>query len=268
MPAVLSLRCAAIMRRLSPANNSAAPYVEHVFSAAPAEDTVWLDQSTLMVPHSLNAALRATGAVVLGVDLAVSGQTRAAFCSVRPPGHHAEHDRAMGYCIFDNVAVGAAHALSAHALERVAIVDFDPHHGNSTESIFRDDPRVLYCSTFQHPCYPHRIIDETHANIVAVPLPAETTGAEFRCAVESRWLPRLEQFRPQLLLISAGFDAHIEDDMADLCLRESDFGWVTNLIYACAQRHAGGRIVSVLEGGYALPALARSVVAHLNALLG
>lgn len=246
----------------------AASYVEHIFSAAPTEGIVWLDQSTSMVPHSLNAALRAAGAVVFGVDLVMSGQTRAAFCNVRPPGHHAEHDHAMGYCIFNNVAVGAAHALHAHALERVAIVDFDAHHGNGTESIFRDNPRVLYCSTFQHPCYPHHDIETAYANIVDVPLPAETTGAEFRVAVEARWLPRLEQFRPQLILISAGFDAHIEDDMADLCLRESDFTWVTKVIYDCAERHAAGRVVSVLEGGYTLPALGRSVAAHLNALLG
>ena len=246
----------------------AASYVEQIFSAAPKEGVVWLDPSTSMVPHTLTAALRAAGAVVLGVDLAISGQTRAAFCNVRPPGHHAEHDHAMGFCIFNNVAVGAAHALHAHALERVAILDFDAHHGNGTESIFRDNPGVLYCSTFQHPCYPHRDIEKTYANVVDVPLPAETTGPEFRAAVEARWLPGLEQFRPQLILISAGFDAHIEDDMADLCLRESDFAWVTKAIYNCAERHAAGRIVSVLEGGYAPSALGRCVAAHLNALLG
>ena len=246
----------------------AASYVEEIFSTAPAEGSVWLDTSTSMVQHSLTAALRAAGAVVLGVDLALTGQTRAAFCSVRPPGHHAEYDQAMGFCLFNNVAIGAAHALHTHALKRVAILDFDAHHGNGIESIFSDNPGVLYCSTFQHPCFPHRDNGQGSANVIAVPLPAESTGTEFRMAVEDRWLPALEQFRPELILISAGFDAHIEDDMADLCLRESDFTWVTGFIYDCAERHAAGRIVSVLEGGYALPALGRSVAAHLNALLG
>lgn len=245
-----------------------ASYVEKIFNATPGAGSIWLDQSTSMVPHSLDAALRAAGAAVLGVDLVMSGQTRAAFCNVRPPGHHAEYDQAMGFCIFNNVAVGAAHALYTHVLERVAILDFDAHHGNGTESIFRDNPAVLYCSTFQHPCYPHRDIEKTYTNIVDVPLPAETTGPQFRAAVEAQWLPQLEQFRPQLILISAGFDAHIEDDMADLRLSEADFSWVTKAIYDCAERHAAGRIVSVLEGGYALPALGRSVAAHLNALLG
>jgi acetoin utilization deacetylase AcuC-like enzyme len=245
-----------------------ADYVDLIFKNAPAEGRVRLDPDTSMNPDSLNAALRAAGAVVLGVDLVMSGQSSAAFCNVRPPGHHAERNTAMGFCIFNNVAVGAAYALQAHGLERVAILDFDVHHGNGTEDMFRDKPGVLFCSTFQHPFYPHSGADVDSDNIVNVPLPAGTDGQGFRTAVESHWLPRLEAFQPELILISAGFDAHIEDDMAGLCLVEKDYAWVTTEISKIADRFAQGRIVSTLEGGYALSALGRSVVAHINVLLG
>ena len=243
-------------------------YVEMVFAKAPAEDRAWLDPDTSMNPHSLSAALHAAGAVVLGVDLVMSGQSKAAFCNVRPPGHHAEHNSAMGFCIFNNVAVGAAHALAAHGLERVAIVDFDVHHGNGTEDIFRDQPNVMFCSTFQHPFYPNTGAEVDSDHIVNVPLPAGADGQAFRTAVRSHWLPKLESFQPELILVSAGFDAHLEDDIADLRLLESDFAWVTGEIKKIADNHAGGRIVSSLEGGYDLSALGRSVAAHIKALLG
>lgn len=243
-------------------------YVEQVFLKAPKEDRVWLDPDTCMNPHSLSAALRAAGAVVLGVDLVMSGQSKAAFCNVRPPGHHAEHNKAMGFCIFNNIAVGAAHALHAHQLKKVAIVDFDVHYGNGTEDIFREVPEVLLCSTFQHPFYPFSGSSVVSDHIVNVPLVAGTNGQAFRTAVETHWLPKLEEFQPELILISAGFDAHVEDDMANLCLVERDFAWVTREIKTIADKYANGRIVSVLEGGYALSALGRSVAVHLDALLG
>jgi acetoin utilization deacetylase AcuC-like enzyme len=243
-------------------------YVESVFQKAPTEDRAWLDPDTCMSPHSLSAALHAAGAVVLGVDLVMSGQSNAVFCNVRPPGHHAEHDRAMGFCIFNNVAVGAAHAREVHGLERVAIVDFDVHHGNGTEDIFRDEPNVMFCSTFQHPLYPHTGIGVDSDHIVNVPLPAGADGQEFRAAIESHWLPKLEAFQPEMILVSAGFDAHIEDDIANLRLVEKDYTWVTEEIKKIADKYAKGRIVSALEGGYALSALGRSVTAHIKALLG
>lgn len=245
-----------------------AAYVQQVFDRAPQEGRVFLDPDTAMNPHTLPAALRAAGAAVLGVDLVMSGEAAAAFCAVRPPGHHAERDRAMGFCIFNNVAVGAAHALAVHGLQRVAIVDFDVHHGNGTEQIFADQPRVLLCSSFQHPYYPFTGADTTSDHIVNVPLAAGTTGSEFRAAIDASWWPALDAFRPQLLLVSAGFDGHYEDDMAELNLTESDYSWVSRAIREVAERHAQGRIVSLLEGGYALHALGRSVVAHLKALQG
>lgn len=243
-------------------------YVDLIIRSAPEEGYVRLDPDTLMNPHSLAAARRAAGAVILGVDLVMEGKVRQAFCSVRPPGHHAERSRAMGFCIFNNVAAGAAHALHRHGLERLAIVDFDVHHGNGTEDIFAAEPRVLFCSSFQHPFYPHSGADTDRGHMAPIPLPAGTGGAAFRAAVEAHWLPRLEAFAPQLILVSAGFDGHREDDMAGLALVEADYHWVTREILAVARRHAEGRIVSTLEGGYALSALGRSVVAHLDALLG
>jgi acetoin utilization deacetylase AcuC-like enzyme len=243
-------------------------YIASIFDQAPDEGDplVWIDPDTAMNEHTLTAALRAAGAVVLGVDLVLSGKEQCAFCNVRPPGHHAEHNRAMGFCFFNNVAVGTAHALQAHGLERVAIVDFDVHHGNGSEDIFRTEPRVLLCSTFQHPFYPYSGSDTQLPNMVNVPLPAGSGSKAFRDAVEQYWLPALSQFKPQLIMISAGFDAHSADDMAGLCLVDDDYAWVTRQIKAVAAKTAKGRIVSTLEGGYQLHALARSAEAHIAAL--
>ncbi len=244
-------------------------YVDLIFSSAEYEGVIRLDPDTMMNnPDSFRAALRAAGAAVLGVDLVMSGQQKLVFCNVRPPGHHAERMRAMGFCIFNNIAVAAAHALQEYQLERVTILDFDVHHGNGTEDIFKDNPGVLYCSTFQHPFYPHSGADIESDHIINVALPAGAGGTEFRAAVESCWLPVLEKFKPQLIFISAGFDAHMEDNMASLNLLESDFAWVTTKIREFADQHTSGKIVSVLEGGYSLPALGRSVAAHIEALSG
>jgi acetoin utilization deacetylase AcuC-like enzyme len=242
-------------------------YVAEIVNRAPAQGVAYIDADTSMNPHTLNAALRAAGAGIKAVDLIMAGEIDAAFCSVRPPGHHAEHDRAMGFCFFNNVAVAATHAMEHHQLERVAIVDFDVHHGNGTEDIFRSNPRVLLCSSFQHPFYPHSGADTHSAHIINVPLPAGSNGTVFREAIQDQWLPALAAHRPQLLLISAGFDGHAEDEMAGLALTEEDYAWVTGALREIAEQHAMGRIVSMLEGGYALSALGRSVVAHLKALL-
>jgi acetoin utilization deacetylase AcuC-like enzyme len=198
----------------------------------------------------------------------MNAESSAVFCNVRPPGHHAEHDRAMGFCIFNNVAVGAAHALQVYKLKRIAIVDFDVHHGNGSEDIFREEAKVLYCSTYQHPFYPFSGNENPAQHIVDVPLAAVTDGPAFRDAVTTHWLPRLEAFQPELVLVSAGFDAHVEDDMSGLRLTEQDYAWVTTEVKKIADKYAKGRIVSTLEGGYALSALGRSVAAHVNALLG
>ena len=243
-----------------------AAYVDALEKLAPAHGLVQLDPDTAMNPYTLPAALRAAGAGVLGTDLVIAGASESAFCSVRPPGHHAERARAMGFCFFNNVAVAAAHALERHGLKRVAIVDFDVHHGNGTEDIFRDDPRVLMVSTFQHPFYPGSGVEGRSERMVNVPLPAGAGSEEFRAAVTQEWLPALERFEPEMLFVSAGFDGHRDDAMAMLRLVESDYAWVTERVRTVAERFARGRIVSMLEGGYHLPALARSAAAHLEQL--
>lgn len=245
-----------------------AAYIDALERAAPVSGVIYLDSDTAMNCHTLAAARRAAGAAVHGTDLVIGGKAASAFCSVRPPGHHAERDRAMGFCLFNNVAVGAAHALAAHGLKRVAVADFDVHHGNGTEEIFREDARVLMVSTFQHPFYPFSGIEGRSERMVNIPLAAGSAGEQFRSAVEQEWLPALEAFQPEMLYISAGFDAHREDGMAMLGLVEADYAWVTGALLRVARRYAGGRIVSVLEGGYALDTLGRSVVAHLRAMSG
>ena len=242
-------------------------YVDAVSAAAPSSGLRYLDPDTALNPHSIEAALHAAGAVVNAVDLVCGGERKTAFCAVRPPGHHAERARAMGFCVFNNVAVGAAHALAAHGLSRVAIVDFDVHHGNGTEDMFSGDPRVLMVSTFQYPLYPYSGVDNPAPNMVNIPLSAGSGSAEFRDAVVNHWLPALERHKPELILVSAGFDAHREDPLAGLQFTENDYVWVTRELIAVAQRHASGRIVSTLEGGYALSALGRSAAAHVRELM-
>ncbi|MDD4930120.1 MAG: histone deacetylase family protein [Gallionella sp.] len=245
-----------------------ASYVDSVFASSPETGLVYLDGDTAMNPYTLSAALHAAGAAVKAVDLVMEGAAENAFCNIRPPGHHAGRNSAAGFCLFNNVAVAAAHALSQYGIERVAIADFDVHHGNGTEDIFRDDPHVMLCSTYRHPYYPYCGTDSGNEHIINVPLKAGATGSDFRCAVSQYWLPALEHFQPQLLLISAGFDAHREDDMGGLSLREADYIWVSEQLKEVAARHADRRIVSVLEGGYALNALGRSAAAHIRVLSG
>ena len=242
-------------------------YIRGIEGASPASGLHFIDPDTAMCPHSLDAARHAAGALVLATDLVVKGECASAFCAVRPPGHHAERRRAMGFCLFNNVAVGALHAIHAHGLERVAIVDFDVHHGNGTEDIFAHDAHVLMVSTFQHPLYPYSGTENVAPNMVNIPLAAGTGSDGFRSVVADFWMPALEEFRPQIIYFSAGFDAHREDPLAGLRFTEADYAWVTREIMAVANRHARGRIVSTLEGGYALSALGRSAAEHIRELL-
>lgn len=243
-------------------------YVRAIREVAPRSGTIHLDPDTAMNPFSLQAALRAAGAAVLAVDLVLQEKASSAFCAVRPPGHHACRARPMGFCIFNNVAVAARHALQAHGLERVAIVDFDVHHGNGTEDIFEGDGHVVMASIFQHPFYPYSGTDNPASNMHNVPLAAGSGSRELQKAVRDEWLPALHDFKPELILFSAGFDAHVEDDMAMLRFTDADYGWVTEQVKALAERYAKGRMVSMLEGGYALSALGRSAVQHIKVLAG
>ena len=227
-----------------------------------------IDPDTTAGPGTWKAMLRAAGAAVAATDAVIDGDIENAFCSVRPPGHHATRDAAMGFCFFNNVAIAARHALDVRGLKRVAIVDFDVHHGNGTEDIIAGDERVLMVSFFQHPLYPYSGGVPKGTNMLNLPLDAYTKGREVRELIEAMWMPRLEAFKPEMVFISAGFDAHREDDLGQLGLVEADYEWITQRIKWVADRHAKGRIVSSLEGGYALGALARSVAAHLRVLAG
>lgn len=229
---------------------------------------VQIDPDTAMNIHTWDAALRAAGAALAATDAVLAGELDSAFCAVRPPGHHACKAKAMGFCFFNNVAVGVKYALERHGLKRIAIVDFDVHHGNGTEDIFSGDGRVLMVSFFQHPFYPYCGTEFPADNMVNLPVPAYTRGMAIRELVETAWLPRLEAFKPELIFISAGFDAHRLDDLGQLGLTEQDYAWITERVLDVARRHAKGRIVSCLEGGYHLDALARSVEAHLRVLAG
>ena len=266
LTARLDVREAPLARREHLERVHDSEHVEGIFEAAPQRGYAYLDPDTSMNPKSLDAALRAAGAVVAATDAVMSGEVRNAFCAVRPPGHHATPRRPMGFCLFNNVAVGAMHALEAHGLERVAVLDFDVHHGNGTEDAFHEDPRVMLCSTFQHPYYPYCGADSGNDHIINVPLAAMTDGAGFRQAVERHWLPALERFRPQLVFVSAGFDAHRDDPLAYLKLADEDYRWVTERLVEVAERDAEGRVVSTLEGGYNTQALARCVVEHVSVL--
>ena len=241
-------------------------HVEMIEQSAPQHGIVHVDPDTAMSPGTWNAALRSAGAGVLATDLVMRGEVSTAFCAVRPPGHHAEQAKAMGFCFFNNIAIAAMHGIAAWGLERVAIVDFDVHHGNGTEDIFSGNDKVQMVSTFQHPFYPFSGTENPASNMLNVPLPAGTRGDIFRQVVSDMWMPRLREFAPQMIYISAGFDAHYEDDMASLGFVESDYAWVTQQLKQLAAETAQGRIVSMLEGGYALSALARSVAAHIKVL--
>ena len=241
-------------------------HIEAIEASSPQHGIVHVDPDTAMSPGTWNAALRSAGAGVLATDLVMKGETTNAFCGVRPPGHHAEHAKAMGFCFFNNIAVAAMHGIEAWGLSRVAIVDFDVHHGNGTEDIFSGNEKVLMVSTFQHPFYPYSGTNHPAPNMCNVPVPAGMRGDGFRQIVTDIWLPRLRDFAPEMVYISAGFDAHYEDDMASLGLIESDYAWVTQQVKEVAAQTAQGRIVSMLEGGYALSALGRSAAAHIKVL--
>ena len=246
-----------------------AAYVDRIFALAPSAGLVQLDPDTAMNAHSLDAARRAAGAGMAAVDEVMAGRARNAFCAVRPCGHHATRTRSMGFCIFNNVAVAAAYALAHYDLERVAIIDFDVHHGNGTEDIFGQpawQDRVLMAGFFQHPFYPYSGADHAAANLVNVPLSEGSNGAAARRAVEEYWLPALQRFAPQMIFISAGFDAHRDDLLGGMKLVENDYVWITRQLMEVAERHGHGRVVSLLEGGYHLGALGRSTVAHVRAL--
>ena len=245
-------------------------YLRRVEAKSPERGFVALDGDTFLSPGSVQAARRAAGALVLAVDMVVAGEVQNAFCAVRPPGHHAERETSMGFCLYGNVVIGALHALEAHGLERVAIMDFDVHHGNGTQDLVWDEPRILFASTQQMPLYPGTGAAHekgTYGQIVNVPLPPGTGGPAFRAAMLARVLPAIDAHKPELILISAGFDGHAHDPLANLNLTEADFAWATERLCELAERHCRGRVVSTLEGGYDLEALAASVAAHVRVLM-
>lgn len=243
-----------------------AGYLQSLVQNSPASGTYSIDADTTMNPHTMQAARLAAGAGMHAVDALMAGTHKTAFCAVRPPGHHATPDRAMGFCFINNIAVAAAYALDVHGLSRVAIIDFDVHHGNGTEDAFADDPRVMMCGFYQHPLYPGTRHQPPASNMINVPVAAGTDGGALRRIVRDTWLPALQQFQPQMIFVSAGFDAHREDELAQLNMVEDDYAWITQQLVMLAEQFSQGRIVSMLEGGYNLSALARSTVAHIKAL--
>jgi acetoin utilization deacetylase AcuC-like enzyme len=255
----------AVIERLHPK-----AYVEIVRASIPKQGHEWLDPDTVVSPGSWEAVLRATGAAIHAVDQVMAGKADNAFCAIRPPGHHAEPSRAMGFCLFNTVAVAALHARAAHGAKRVAVVDFDVHHGNGTQAAFWSDADLFYGSTHQMPLFPGTgALDETGVgNIFNAPLKPGDDGEDFRAAFESRVLPKLDQFAPDVLLVSAGFDAHVKDPLAQLRLVEADFAWVTEKLLEAAAKHCGGKLVSTLEGGYDLDALGSSTAIHVETLMG
>lgn len=241
-------------------------YVRHIRKIAPKAGLVRLDPDTALGPMSLSAILHASGAAVMATDLVMRGEVRNAFCCTRPPGHHAGRQNAAGFCVFNHIAVGVAHAMAEYKLDRVAIIDFDVHHGDGTEDIFKQHRGVMLCSTFQHPFYPYKGADTRTDRMINVPLAARATGKDFRAAVEKEFAPALDRFKPQMIFVSAGFDAHAHDPLAQLGLVREDYVWVTEFIKDVAARHAKHRVVSLLEGGYRLPDLADSASAHVTSL--
>jgi len=244
-----------------------AAHVARIRAAAPAQGLASIDTDTSVCPHSIRAAELAAGAIVQAVDGVCEKHFDNAFCAVRPPGHHAEYTTSMGFCLFNNVAVGVKHAQLQWGLTHIAVLDFDVHHGNGTVDIFKDDPSVMVCSSFQHSFYPGRYADLQRPNIVNTPLAAGTDGKQFRQAIARDWLPALARHQPEMIFVSAGFDAHRDDPLGGLNLLEEDYAWVTELIVHAAQQYAAGKLVSILEGGYNLRALARSVHAHVAELV-
>jgi len=244
-----------------------AGYIDQLELMAPEHGRIMADPDTLMSRHTLQAARLASGAGVQAVDRVLTNQVTSAFCAVRPPGHHAERAKTMGFCFFNNIAVAAMHALTFHNLKRIAIIDFDVHQGNGTIDIFRDDPRVMVCSSFQHPFYPDTPIHGLRPDIINTPLDAYTRSSAFRRRVEREWLHRLQDFKPELILVSAGFDGHKDDPMAAVMLESRDFRWITELITDVARMYCRGRIVSILEGGYNLKALADSAEFHIGEMV-
>jgi acetoin utilization deacetylase AcuC-like enzyme len=242
-------------------------HLDNMDRMMPKQGYARLDPDTIVSPETMPAALRAAGAAVKAVDMIMAGEVNNAFCSVRPPGHHAERDRALGFCLFNNLAIGVTHALEEYGLNKVAVVDFDVHQGNGTEDILLGDDRVLYCASFQHPFFPYTTLPENSERVISIPLDATAKSAEFRAAVTDHWLPALERFEPEMVFISAGFDAHQDDDMSYVSLTDADFRWVAEHLVRIAGDHANGRVVSALEGGYELHSLARCVDAHLRVLM-
>lgn len=242
-------------------------YIARIRALSPKAGLVRLDADTAMGPMSLSATLHASGAAILATDLVMQGKVNNAFCCTRPPGHHAGRANSAGFCIFNHVAIGVAHALAQHNVKRVAIIDFDVHHGDGTEDIFKHNPHVMLCSTFQHPFYPHKGFDSRTKTMINVPLAANANGEEYQRAFNQEFLPALNEFRPEIIYISAGFDAHIDDPLAGMRLTNNDYTWMTGFIKQVARQHAEGKIISILEGGYHLPALGEAVGMHITSLM-
>ncbi len=267
---------ASLDRREAPAADFAdldrvhpAGYVERLLAAVPDEGLARIDPDTVVSPQSGEAALRASGAIVAAIDAVAAGEATNAFCAARPPGHHAEPGRSMGFCLFNNIAVGALHARAAHGLDKIAVVDFDVHHGNGTQAVFESDPGLLFASSHQYPYYPGTgAASETGVgNIFNLPLASGSGSTEFRAGFEDQILPALRAFRPELILVSAGFDAHARDPLASLLLSEDDYAWITRELCAVAGEFCDGRLIATLEGGYDLEALAASVAVHVHELM-
>lgn len=253
-------------RELQRVHSSA--YIQKIRALSPKAGLVRLDPDTAMGPMSLSAAAHASGAVIFATDLIMRNMADNAFCCIRPPGHHAGRANSAGFCIFNHVAIGVAHAFEKYGIQRAAIIDFDVHHGDGTEDIFRNDPRVMLCSTFQHPFYPHRGAETRSDRMLNIPLPAKAGRKEFQLAFEQEFLPALNVFKPEIIYISAGFDAHTDDPLADMRLTDADYAWMTQFTLSIARQHAQGRVISSLEGGYNLGTLGDAVGSHVQTLLG